>query len=78
MFVENSRAFLLGAQASGRRGLRWSSLRDVNASKVSGPGLEHLNADNARCGTTGRSNDAVFGWKILIARYIHERSRRDR
>lgn len=75
MLVENSRAILLCAQAPGRRGLRCVSLRVVNASKVSGPGLEHLNADNARCGTSARSNDAVFGWKIVIARYIHERKR---
>jgi hypothetical protein len=72
MFVENSRAF--PSRRLGGRGLRCFSLRDVNASKVSGPGLEHLNADNARCGTSGRSNDAVFGWKILIARCIDERA----
>jgi hypothetical protein len=75
MFVENSRAFLLRSFERGRRGLRCFSLRDTNASKVSGPGLEYLNADNARCGTSARSNDAVFGWKIPIARYIHERIR---
>ena len=73
MFVENSRAFPSIEPVVGR-GLRCFSLRDVNASKVGGPGLEHLNADNARCGTSRRSNDAVFGWKILIARYIHERT----
>lgn len=73
MFVENSRTIL--SARWDRRGLRCVSLRVASASKVSGPGLEHLNADNARCGTSGRSNDAIFGWKILIARYIHERAR---
>ena len=73
MFVENSRTIL--SICLDRRGLRCVSLRVANASKVSGPGLEHLNADNARCGTSGRSNDAVFGWKILIARCIHDQTR---
>jgi hypothetical protein len=70
MLVENSRAF--PPRRLGGRGLRCVSLRDVNASKVSGPGLEHLNADNARCGAPTRSNDGIFGWKILMARFIHE------
>jgi hypothetical protein len=72
MLVENSRAYLSGY--SGRRGLRSASLRVANASKVSGPGLEHLNADTARCSTTRRSEDAGFGWRTAPFRGIHDKT----
>lgn len=72
MFVENSRTFL--SRCSGRRGLRCFSLRVGSASKVSGPGLEYLNADNARCGTPGRPDALCFGWKQRAFRGIHLRT----
>jgi len=75
MLVENSRAFLSRFFGSRQKRPPLAPLAGrTTAYKVSGPGLEYLNADNAWCGIPGRLDGGFFGWKNAAVQSIHVRS----